>query len=75
MPVIALMLFAVFAVLGFAWRSWLQHRRTGSTGFRGVSGRVGSAEWSAGAGFVIAMGGRILRAGVANRGCVVGRHR
>ncbi|MFN8228669.1 MAG: isoprenylcysteine carboxylmethyltransferase family protein [Mycobacterium sp.] len=55
MPLIALVLFAVFAVLGFGWRSWLQHRRTGSTGFKGVSGRPGSAEWFAGAGFVLAL--------------------
>lgn len=55
MPVIALVLFAVFAMLGFGWRSWLQHRRTGSTGFRGITGRVGSVEWFAGVGFVVAM--------------------
>ncbi len=48
MPGVALALFAVFALLGFGWRSWLQHRRIGSTGFRGVAGRVGSAEWFAG---------------------------
>ena len=52
---IALVLFAVFGVLGFGWRSWLQHRRTGSTGFRGLSGRIGSLEWIAGVGFVIAL--------------------
>ena len=39
MPVIALTLFAIFAALGFGWRSWEQHRRTGSTGFRGITGR------------------------------------
>ncbi|HJT92652.1 MAG TPA: isoprenylcysteine carboxylmethyltransferase family protein [Mycobacterium sp.] len=55
MPVVALVLFAVFAVLGFGWRSWEQRRRTGSTGFRGVSGRLGSAEWFAGVGFVVAL--------------------
>ena len=55
MPVIALALFAVFAALGFGWRSWEQRRRTGSTGFRGISGRLGSAEWFAGVGFVIAL--------------------
>jgi protein-S-isoprenylcysteine O-methyltransferase Ste14 len=55
MPIVALALFAVFAVLGFGWRSWLQRRRTGSTGFKGVTGRIGSAEWCAGAGFVVAM--------------------
>ena len=40
MPVVALALFAVFGLLGFGWRSWLQRRRTGSTGFRGISGRA-----------------------------------
>ena len=55
MPVVALVLFAVFGVLGFGWRSWLQRRRTGSTGFRGISGPVGSPEWFAGAGFVTAV--------------------
>lgn len=55
MPIIALVLFAIFAALGFGWRSWLQHRRTGSTGFHGISGRVGSTEWFAGIGFIVAM--------------------
>jgi protein-S-isoprenylcysteine O-methyltransferase Ste14 len=54
-PDIALVLFAVFGVLGFGWRSWLQHRRTGSTGFRGTSGRIGSLEWIAGVGFPVAL--------------------
>jgi protein-S-isoprenylcysteine O-methyltransferase Ste14 len=52
---IALVLFAVFGVLGFGWRSWLQHRRTGSSGFRGVTGRIGSLDWIAGVGFVVAL--------------------
>jgi protein-S-isoprenylcysteine O-methyltransferase Ste14 len=55
MAVIALALFVVFGVLGFGWRSWEQRRRTGSTGFKGVSGRLGSAEWFAGVGFVAAL--------------------
>lgn len=55
MPIVALTLFVVFAVLGFGWRSWQQKRRTGSTGFRGVSGAPWSAEWLAGVGFVVAM--------------------
>jgi protein-S-isoprenylcysteine O-methyltransferase Ste14 len=53
--VVALALLTVFGLLGFVWRAWLQRRRTGSTGFRGVSGRVGSVEWVAGVGFVIAL--------------------
>jgi protein-S-isoprenylcysteine O-methyltransferase Ste14 len=50
---IALVLLAAFGVLGFGWRSWLQHRRTGSSGFRGISG--GPTDWIAGVGFVIAL--------------------
>jgi protein-S-isoprenylcysteine O-methyltransferase Ste14 len=53
MPIVALVLFAVFALLGFGWRSWEQRRRTGSTGFRGITGRAGSIEWSAGVGFIV----------------------
>ena len=56
MPIVALALFAVFAALGFGWRSWEQRRRTGSTGFRGITGRPGSIEWSAGVGFIVAEG-------------------
>jgi protein-S-isoprenylcysteine O-methyltransferase Ste14 len=52
---IALALLAVFGLLGFGWRAWLQRRRTGSYGFHGVSGRVGSLEWTAGVGFVVAV--------------------
>lgn len=53
--VVALVLFTVYAALGFGWRSWVQRRATGSTGFQGVSGQLGSAEWFAGIGFVAAM--------------------
>jgi protein-S-isoprenylcysteine O-methyltransferase Ste14 len=52
---VALALLAVFGLLGFGWRAWLQRRRTGSYGFHGVSGRVGSVEWIAGVGFVVAV--------------------
>ncbi|OBG21893.1 isoprenylcysteine carboxylmethyltransferase family protein [Mycobacterium sp. 852002-51057_SCH5723018] len=51
---IALVLFSIFGVLGFGWRSWLQYRRTGSTGFRGVSAG-GLTERLAGLGFVVAL--------------------
>ena len=51
---IALVLFAVFGGLGFGWRSWLQYRRTGSTGFRGISAG-GLMERLAGVGFVVAL--------------------
>jgi protein-S-isoprenylcysteine O-methyltransferase Ste14 len=52
---VALALFAAFGALGFGWRSWLHYRRTGSGGFRGVSGRIGSPEWIAGTGFGVAL--------------------
>lgn len=60
MPAIALGLFAVFLLLGFGWRSWEQRRRTGSTGFRGIGGRPGSAEWFGGVGFVAALVGAVV---------------
>lgn len=52
---IALALFMVFSVLGFGWRTWVQHRRTGSSGFYGVSGSFGSPEWIGGVCFVLAL--------------------
>ncbi|MEV5839870.1 isoprenylcysteine carboxylmethyltransferase family protein [Nocardia sp. NPDC052112] len=55
MAAVALILYFLFGVLGFGWRSWQQHRRTGSTGFRGISGRPGSLEWLAGVGFIAAI--------------------
>lgn len=60
MAVVALVLLAVYAAIGFGWRSWVQRRRTGSTGFNGISGRPGSAEWLAGVGFVIAIVSAVL---------------
>lgn len=55
MAVTALILYLIFAALGFGWRSWVQYRRTGSTGFRGINGRPGSLEWLAGVGFVVSI--------------------
>lgn len=56
MAAVALALYLVFAALGFGWRSCRQYRATGSTGFRGISGRPGSPEWLAGTGIVAAVG-------------------
>ena len=55
MAELALALYVVFLVLAFGWRSWLQKRRTGSSGFHGISGRPGSAEWLGGVLFVAAL--------------------
>jgi len=60
MPIVALVTAALFFALAFGLRGWLQWRRTGSTGFRGISGAVGSAEWLGGMLFVAAMAGVVL---------------
>ncbi len=52
---IALGLYAVYMALAFGLRTWLQLRRTGESGFKGVSGRPGSLEWTAGVLFVVAI--------------------
>ena len=49
MPELALILCGSWALLLFVVRSIIQWRKTGSTGFNGFSGRVGSPEWFAGA--------------------------
>jgi protein-S-isoprenylcysteine O-methyltransferase Ste14 len=36
-PALALIAYLVFAAAAFGWRTWLQVRRTGDTGFRGFS--------------------------------------
>jgi protein-S-isoprenylcysteine O-methyltransferase Ste14 len=55
MPELALALYLVYLLLAFVLRSLLQLRATGSTGFKGVGGRPGSAEWLAGVGFALAL--------------------
>jgi protein-S-isoprenylcysteine O-methyltransferase Ste14 len=52
---VALGCYGLYLVLAFGVRSALQLRRTGSSGFRGISGRAGSLEWSAGVLFGIAL--------------------
>ena len=55
MATLALALYAVYLVLAFGLRILIQVRRTGSTGFHGLGGRPGSAEWIAGVGFTVAL--------------------
>lgn len=55
MATLALIAYAAYLSLAFGLRSWLQARRTGSTGFKGVHGRPGSPEWLAGVLFVVAL--------------------
>lgn len=55
MNVLALTLYGLYLLVGFVARTLIQLRRTGDTGFRGLSGRPGSAAWFAGIAFVIAL--------------------
>lgn len=51
----ALLFYALFLVLGFGVRTAVHLRRTGSSGFKGISGRPGSAEWTGGVLFAVAI--------------------
>jgi len=55
MATVALVLYGVYLLLAFGLRTLIQLRRTGSTGFHGLGGRPGSAEWIAGVGFTLAL--------------------
>lgn len=55
MATVALISYGVYLALAFGLRTWLQLRRTGSSGFEGISGRPGSAEWLAGILFGVAL--------------------
>lgn len=55
MTLTALVLYVLALVVLFGVRSWMQLRRTGSTGFRGISGTPANPEWWGGVLFVVAM--------------------
>lgn len=55
MTVAALVLYVVALVVLFGVRSWIQLRRTGSTGFIGISGTPADAGWWGGVLFAAAM--------------------
>lgn len=55
MAVVALTLYLLYLLLAFGVRTVLHRRRTGSTGFRGLTGRPGSAPWWGGVLFVAAL--------------------
>jgi hypothetical protein len=50
----ALGLYVLYLALAFGGRTLVQLRRTGSTGFKGISGYPLSAEWTGGVLFVVA---------------------
>jgi protein-S-isoprenylcysteine O-methyltransferase Ste14 len=51
----ALLFYALFMAVGFGVRTAIHLRRTGSSGFKGISGRPGSAEWTGGVLFAVAL--------------------
>lgn len=53
--VAAFALIVVYLAVAFGFRTWMQIRATGDSGFRGISGRPGSAEWWGGVLFVVAL--------------------
>ena len=55
MSTVALVLYTVALVVVFGLRSWVQHRRTGSAGFRGFSGTPADAGWWGGVLFIAAI--------------------
>ncbi len=57
MAVIALALYLAFGALALGGRLWMQWRRTGSTGYRGISRRLGLLGLAGGISFIVAMVG------------------
>jgi protein-S-isoprenylcysteine O-methyltransferase Ste14 len=55
MPELALAMYGAWLFAAFGVRTVVHWRRTGDTGWRGVSGRFGSPEWFAGVLFVVAL--------------------
>jgi protein-S-isoprenylcysteine O-methyltransferase Ste14 len=62
---VALGALGLYGLVAIAGRSLLQWRRTGSTGWRGVHGRPGSAAWWAGVMMALALVGLVLAPVVA----------
>ncbi len=55
-PVVAALVFYLaYLLIAFGLRAWIMHRQTGSTGYRGLSGKVGSARWWGGILFAAAL--------------------
>lgn len=53
--VTALAVYLIGLAAAFGWQTWRHRRATGSTGYRGVSGRPGSLHWWGGVLFVVAL--------------------
>ncbi|WP_129337475.1 methyltransferase family protein [Cellulomonas endophytica] len=70
---VALVLYAIGCAATFGWRSYVHRRRTGSAGFRGISGPVGSAGWWGGVLFVVALVAGALGPALAAAGVLPAR--
>jgi protein-S-isoprenylcysteine O-methyltransferase Ste14 len=57
MAAVALGLYICFGLLGLGGRCWVQRRRTGSSGYRGITRRMGLLGLVGGIGFIVAMVG------------------
>ena len=55
MTTVALIFVVAYLGLAFGLRTLVQRRRTGSSGFHGISGRPGSPEWIGGVLFAVAL--------------------
>jgi protein-S-isoprenylcysteine O-methyltransferase Ste14 len=60
MAVIALTLYLAFGALALGGRLWMQWRRTGSTGYRGISRSLGTVGLAGGISFIVAMMGGLV---------------
>jgi len=58
-PVLVLALLVTYVALAFGLRTYLHYRRTGSSGFRGISGHPISASWLGGVLFLLALVGSV----------------
>jgi protein-S-isoprenylcysteine O-methyltransferase Ste14 len=55
MTTVALLGYVTYLLVAFGGRAWLLQRRTGTTGWRGITGRPGSASWWGGVLFAVAL--------------------
>jgi protein-S-isoprenylcysteine O-methyltransferase Ste14 len=60
MAAVALALYVAFGALALGGRCWMQWSRTGSTGYRGLSRRLGPLGLAAGISFIVAMVGGLV---------------
>lgn len=64
MPELALLIAVLYLVVAFGLKAVLLRRSTGTAGFRGITGRPGSAEWLGGVLFVVALVAAVVAPGL-----------